>query len=71
MSRGYGEAHHWAKLTDHDVELACELHEVHGLSLAEVARKFDVQRQCIWKIVHGYRRGRVSADARGRRRVRA
>lgn len=69
--RVFGEAHHWAKLTDRDVELACELHERYGLPLAEIARKFDVQRQCIWKIVHGHRRARVSGQPRGRRRVRA
>jgi methyl coenzyme M reductase subunit C len=32
-----------------------------GVRLAEIARKMEVTKGCIWKIVHGYRRGQVPA----------
>lgn len=37
-----GEAHHNSKLTWEDVRLARELYEEHNVSIAELARKFDV-----------------------------
>lgn len=37
-----GERHPRARLSDHDVDLMRELHEAHGLSVAEIARKFGV-----------------------------
>jgi hypothetical protein len=58
--RRIGEQHPGAVLTDHEVELVHALHE-DGLSLAEIARKMEVTKGCIWKIVHGYRRGQVPA----------
>lgn len=58
--RRIGEQHPRAVLTDHEVELVHELHE-QGMALAEIARKMEVSKGCVWKIVHGYRRGQVPA----------
>jgi predicted DNA-binding protein (UPF0251 family) len=58
--RRIGEQHPRAVLSDHEVELVHALRE-DGLSLAEIARKMEVSKGCIWKIVHGYRRGQVPA----------
>jgi DNA-binding CsgD family transcriptional regulator len=42
--KGYriGESHQHAKLTNYEVEMMRELHEKHGISCAEVARKFEI-----------------------------
>ena len=56
--RRIGEDHPRAVLSDHEVELVHALHD-DGLSLAEIARKMEVSKGCVWKIVHGYRRGQV------------
>ena len=37
-----GEEHPKAKLSDDDVQLMRELHDDYGISVAEIARKFDV-----------------------------
>lgn len=58
--RRIGEQHPRAVLTDHEVELVHALHEG-GMALSEVARKMEVSKGCVWKIVHGYRRGQVPA----------
>lgn len=58
--RRIGEQHPRAVLTDHEVELVHALHEG-GMALAEIARKMEVTKGSIWKIVHGYRRGQVPA----------
>jgi predicted DNA-binding protein (UPF0251 family) len=58
--RRIGESHPGAVLTDHEVELVHELAE-QGMTLAEIARKMEVSKGCVWKIVHGYRRGQVPA----------
>jgi hypothetical protein len=58
--RRIGESHHGAVLSDHEVGLVHELYEL-GMSLAEIARKMEVTKGCIWKIVHGYRRGQIPA----------
>lgn len=55
-----GEGHPRAKLTDAEVDLVFALRE-EGLSLAEIAAKFDVSKGCIWKIVQGLRRGQPAA----------
>lgn len=59
--RRIGEQHPGAVLSDHEVGLVHELHES-GMTLAEIARKMEVSKGCVWKIVHGYRRGQVPAD---------
>ena len=58
--RRIGESHPGAVLTDHEVELVHALHE-DGMTIAEISRKMEVTKGCIWKIVHGYRRGQVPA----------
>lgn len=58
--RRIGEQHPRAVLSDHEVELVHALNEG-GMSLAEIARKMEVTKGSIWKIVHGYRRGQVPA----------
>jgi hypothetical protein len=47
----HGERHYGAKLTDEDVKLIRGL--LPSLSCAEIARKFEVSRQCISDIKHG------------------
>ena len=58
--RRIGESHPGAVLTDHEVELVHGLYD-DGVTIAEIARKMEVTKGCIWKIVHGYRRGQVPA----------
>jgi len=58
--RRIGQDHPRAVLDDHEVELVHALAE-QGMLLAEIARKMEVTKSCIWKIVHGYRRGHVPA----------
>ena len=58
--RRIGQDHPRAVLDDHEVELVHALAE-QGMRLAEIARKMEVTKGCIWKIVHGYRRGQVPA----------
>lgn len=58
--RRIGQEHPGAVLTDHEVELVHALRD-DGMSLAEIARKMEVSKGSIWKIVHGYRRGQVPA----------
>ena len=50
-----GEDHPRAKLTDHEVELIRQLHEEGGLSLREIAEKFEVTKGTVHDIVN-YRR---------------
>jgi predicted DNA-binding protein (UPF0251 family) len=58
--RRIGQDHPGAVLTDHEVELVHRLRE-EGLSLGEIARKMEVSKGCVWKIVHGLRRGQLAA----------
>jgi len=58
--RRIGEQHPRSVLTDHEVELVHRLRE-DGMTLAEIARKMEVSKGCVWKIVSGYRRGQVPA----------
>jgi len=55
-----GQAHALAKTTDREVALACQLHE-QGLSLREIARKFDVTHGAVGHWVSGRRRGSIPA----------
>lgn len=63
--RRIGEDHPRAVLSDHEVDLVHELH-ADGMGLSEIARKMEVSKGCIWKILHGYRRGQVPARWRVR-----
>jgi predicted DNA-binding protein (UPF0251 family) len=51
-----GEDHPRAKLTDHEVELIRQLHEEGGLSMREIAEKFEVAKSTIVAIVNYQRR---------------
>lgn len=42
----YGEKHHCAKLSDHDVDLIRDIHDA-GIGIVEISRKFDVCRNTI------------------------
>ena len=64
--RRIGEDHPRAVLTNREVDLVHELHE-DGMSISELARKMEVSKGCIWKIVRGYRRGQVASGWRVRR----
>lgn len=45
------------RATDEDVAQAVELVERYGLSLREVAKKFDVTYNAVWNWVQGRHRG--------------
>ena len=71
-----GEGHHRAKLTDHEVDLIRELHEVHGVGYRVLARKFEVSRATIQSICNyrrraqiavGYKRVELAVDGGGMR----
>ena len=64
--RRIGEDHPRAVLSDHEVDLVFSLHE-DGMSISELARKMEVSKGCIWKILRGHRRGQVASDWRVRR----
>lgn len=64
--RRIGEDHPRAVLTNREVDLVHELHE-DGMSISELARKMEVSKGCIWKILRGYRRGQVASGWRVRR----
>lgn len=64
--RRIGEDHPRAVLSDHEVDLVHELHE-DGMSISELARKMEVSKGCIWKILRGHRRGQVASSWRVRR----
>ena len=55
-----GEGHPRSKLLDFEVSQVIELVEG-GLSLSEVAKKFDVSKSCIQHIVDGSRRNQTVA----------
>lgn len=54
-----GEGHPRAVLSDHEVDLVHALHD-DGMALAEIARKMEVSKGCVWKIVRGRRRGQIA-----------
>jgi len=56
MAAKLGERHHAATCTDHDVALAVELVQVHGLSRRAVAKKFEVSHQTVALWVRGVNR---------------
>ena len=67
-----GEDHPRAQLTDHEVELIRQLHEEGGLSMREIAEKFEVAKSTIVAIVNykrratapvGWRRVKLTAGA--------
>ena len=68
--RVIGENHHRARLSDQDVELIRELRAA-GLSLAQIAQKFEIARSTVYDIVKdrtrchtvmGHRPARPTAD---------
>jgi predicted DNA-binding protein (UPF0251 family) len=58
--RRIGEHHPLAKLTDAEVELVHGMRE-DGLTLSEIAKKMEVTKGCVWKILNGYRRAQSTA----------
>ena len=46
-----GEGHHRAKLTDHEIELIRWLYD-DGMSISEIARKFEIPKSHCWDICH-------------------
>lgn len=55
-----GESHPGAVLTNHEVDLLLEL-RADGYSMGWLAKKFEVSKSCVAKIVWGQRRGQVVA----------
>lgn len=53
-----GESHPGAVLTNHEVDLLLEL-RADGYSMGWLAKKFEVSKSCVAKIVWGQRRGQV------------
>ena len=58
-----GEDHPSAKLTDADVDEVLALHEL-GLGYGRIAKKFDVTKGCVQKILTGRRRCQIPARFR-------
>lgn len=56
--RKKGEQHHMAELTDRDVELMRQLHEIEGWGSRKLAAKFDCGRSTVRHILaYRYRAG--------------
>lgn len=56
--RKKGEQHHMAELTDHDVQLMRQLHEVDGWGSRKLANKFECGRSTVRHILaYRYRAG--------------
>jgi DNA-binding NarL/FixJ family response regulator len=53
--RRVGESHPKARLTDHEVDLLFELYE-QGLTIMEIARKFELRKSTVNDILKGRRR---------------
>lgn len=58
-----GDSHHRAKLSDHEVELVLQLRAI-GWSYEAIARKLDVGKSCVAKIIRGENRAQTPADWR-------
>ena len=59
--RRVGETHHRAKLTDHDIELIRRLREAKPpMSIAEIAKKFDVCKGLVSRIVNYKHRAQIA-----------
>ncbi len=50
-----GEDHPRARLTNHDVDLICELHD-EGIGYGEIAKKFNISKGSVRDFVTGRRR---------------
>jgi len=61
--RRCGESHGRAKLADHEIELIHTL-AAGGMGNPEIARKFDITREHVWRIVNGYRHSITPEDVR-------
>lgn len=62
-NRRIGQGHPQAKLQDADVDAIFELRE-QGMSLREIAQKFDVGHACVWKVLAHTRRADLPAKWR-------
>ena len=49
--RRVGESHALSKLTDHEIDLIRELYD-DGMSISEIARKFEIAKSYCWDICH-------------------
>lgn len=56
--RPIGEGHHYAVLTDHEIDLMLELRE-EGFSYSWLAEKFEVHKGTVAKICRGERRAQT------------
>lgn len=59
LGRRVREVHHYASLTDHDVELMFELH-VQSFGYRKLAKKFEVYKSNVRDIQKGRMRGQVA-----------
>lgn len=46
-----GEKHHQAKYTDHEIELVRQL-RADGLKIGEIARKMEMARSHVWRVLN-------------------
>jgi DNA invertase Pin-like site-specific DNA recombinase len=53
--RRIGESHPASKLTDHEIDLIRELYD-DGMSISEIARKFEIAKSYCWDICNYYKR---------------
>lgn len=61
--RPVGDAHHFARMTDAEVDLVHELLDA-GLSYSAIAAKMDVSKSCVAHIAKGRRRCQTAVDIR-------
>jgi hypothetical protein len=64
QGRRVGETHPRAKLTNHDIDLMFELREQHGLSVAEIAAKFEISRRHAGRILSSQSRNHTVSNWR-------
>lgn len=67
--RVVGEAHHMARLTNHEVDLIRELHEEHRMSYRALAHMYSVPKATIARICRYERRATTPAQWRAKKEV--
>lgn len=62
-----GESHGRAKLTDHEIDLVRQLKE-DGMSANDIAKKMEISKRYVYKLVNFERRASIVVEFRDRAR---